>query len=389
MRRLAIIPNDPIDLYLSTGYTERWLKDYFNPSGFFDEVYSLAPYERAEEFRAGVSILPTPVDQLSRRLRELEIDVIRAYGGAHPCRVACAAKTSGIPVVVSVHDARPSELDLSVEDADVVLCVSATVKRLVSTRFTREEFLWELPNRIEFREMRSYSHADLADLSSRYPFKYKIVQVGRKSPEKNIETLIRSLRVLGPDYCLLAIGPGPTAEYERMAVEAGVSSRCFLLGAVPNDQLARYYSWADCSCTPSLTEAFPNVVIEALACGAAVVTSAIPAHVELIVDGENGLLVADYQNPVALADALRTACTDGDARRAIRQHARSSVGRFERSKVDALEASYYAKVLELESAGAFRSPVGTLVKRRLIQAARTFPQPIKDTLKPLKPLIGR
>ena len=109
----------------------------------------------------------------------------------------------------------------------------------------------------------------------------------------------------------------------------------------------------------------------------------------MIVDGENGLLVADYQDPVALADALRTACTDGDARRAIRQQARSSVGRFERSKVDALEASYYARVLELESAGAFRSPVGTLVKRRLLQAARTFPQPIKDTLKPLKPLIGR
>ena len=131
MRRLAIIPNDPIDLYLSTGFTESWLKDYFNPRGFFNEVYSLAPYERRKETRAGVSIIPTPVEQLSQRLRELHIDVVRAYGGAHPCEVAVAAKTTGIPVVVSVHDARPSHLDQSIVDADVVLSVSATAKRLV------------------------------------------------------------------------------------------------------------------------------------------------------------------------------------------------------------------------------------------------------------------
>ena len=383
MRRLAIIPNDPIDLYLSTGFTESWLKDYFNPRGFFNEVYSLAPYERRKETRAGVSIIPTPVEQLSQRLRELHIDVVRAYGGAHPCEVAVAAKTTGIPVVVSVHDARPSHLDQSIVDADVVLSVSATAKRLVATRFTRDEFLWDLPNRIDFTEMRPYPAADVADLSLRYPFKYKIVQVGRKSPEKNIETLIRSLRVLGPEYCLLAIGPGPTADYERIAAEEGVTDRCFLVGAVANDKLALYHSWADCSCMPSRTEAFHVALVEALACGAVVVASAIPAHDELIVDGTNGLLVSDYDNPVALAGALRAACTDGNLRRVTRQHARSSVERFERSKVDTLEASYYARVLELESAGAFRLPVGVRLHRQLRRAARGLPKPVKNTLRSL------
>jgi len=383
MRRLAIIPNDPIDLYLSTGFTESWLKDYFNPRGFFNEVYSLAPYERRKETRAGVSIIPTPVEQLSQRLRELHIDVVRAYGGAHPCEVAVAAKTTGIPVVVSVHDARPSHLDQSIVDADVVLSVSATAKRLVATRFTRDEFLWDLPNRIDFTEMRPYPAADVADLSLRYPFKYKIVQVGRKSPEKNIETLIRSLRVLGPEYCLLAIGPGPTGDYERIAAEEGVTDRCFLVGAVANDKLALYHSWGDCSCMPSRTEAFHVALVEALACGAVVVASAIPAHDELIVDGTNGLLVSDYDNPVALAGALRAACTDGNLRRVTRQHARSSVERFERSKVDTLEASYYARVLELESAGAFRLPVGVRLHRQLRRAARGLPKPVKNTLRSL------
>jgi len=383
MRRLAIIPNDPIDLYLSTGYTESWLGEYFNPRGFFHEVYSLAPYERGEGLKAGVTVLPTPVEQLPRKLRDLGIDVVRAYGGAHPCAVACAAKTNGIPVVVSVHDARPALLDPAIEAADVVLCVSTTVKRVVTGRFLRPDRVWMLPNRIDFAEMRPYSSEDTADLSERYPFKYRIVHVGRKAWEKNLETIIRSLRVLGDDYCLLALGPGPTAEYAKVAAEAGVADRCFLMGAVANDQLARYYSWADCSCTPSRTEAFPSVVIEALACGAVVVASAISAHAELIVDRENGLLVADYENPVALADALRTACTDIEVRRAVGEKARRSVEPFERSRVDTLEASYYAQVLELREAGAFKDPAGDRIRRSLTQAARSIPQPIKDTLRPL------
>lgn len=189
--------------------------------------------------------------------------------------------------------------------------------------------------------------------------------------------------MLGPEYCLLAIGPGPTADYERIAAEEGVTDRCFLVGPVANDQLALYHSWGDCSCMPSRTEAFHVALVEALACGAVVVASAIPAHDELIVDGTNGLIVSDYENPVALAVALRAACTDENLRRVTRQHARSSVERFERSKVDTLEASYYARVLELESAGAFRLPVGVRLHRQLRRAARGLPKPVKNTLRSL------
>src|SRR5215203_2733570 len=136
MRRLAIIANDPIDLYLSSGYGANWLRDYFNPAGFFDEVYSLAPYEHGNGAMVGVIAMPTPVEELPRRLRDLQIDVVRAYGGAHPCAIACSARAKNIPVVVSVHDALPEQLDRSIEAADVVWCVSETVRRLLSKTFT-------------------------------------------------------------------------------------------------------------------------------------------------------------------------------------------------------------------------------------------------------------
>jgi len=387
VRRLAIIANDPIDLYLSSGYSAGWLKSYFNPSGFFDEVYSLAPYECRDGSAVGVTAMATPAEELPRRLGELKIDVVRAYGGSHPCVIACGGKVSGIPVIVSVHDALPDLLDRSIADADVVLCVSETVRRLVANTCKQDSRTWLLPNRVDFAEMRPHAAEDTADLTREYPFKYRIVHVGRKVPEKNLDNLIRSLRLLGPDYCLLAVGKGPTAEYARIAAEEGVTERCFFIEAVANDQLARYFSWADCSCTPSRTEAFAVVVIEALASGAMVVGSAIPAIRELIADGENGLLITDYENPSAIAEVVRTACTDQLVRQVSMANARRSVERFERSQIDALEAGYYQKVLDLQAAGAFDVPLRKRIPSAIgRRARRTLLRPVKQTL---KPLIGR
>jgi glycosyltransferase involved in cell wall biosynthesis len=368
MRRLAIIPNDPIDLYLSSGYDAAWLRRYFNPGELFDEVYSLSPYEGAGASAVGVIAEPTPAAELAHRLRALRIDVARAYGGAHPCAIACAAKTDGVPVIVSVHDARPSLLDPLIREADVVLCVSDTVKRLAMTAFPRPDRVWLLPNRVSFEEMRQYGAVETVDVSARYPFTYSILHVGRKSPEKNLANLIRSLRLLGPEYGLVAIGKGSSAAYEQVAAEEGVSARCVFLDAVSNRELARYYSWATCCCMPSRTEAMCSVAIEALACGSMVVASDIPAFRECIVDGRNGLLIRDYEDPAAIAAALRTACTNQAVRETTMRQARRSVERFEQRRIDALEASYYERVLAMRDAGAFAASFGARCQRRLRRA---------------------
>ncbi len=96
---------------------------------------------------------------------------------------------------------------------------------------------------------------------------------------------------------------------------------------------------------PSRWEGFGIVFLEALACGAMVVTSGIPPMTEYITDGENGLLVDDYEDPDALAAVIRRACTDDTLREAIRARAPESVARFERERVDALEVEYYERAL--------------------------------------------
>jgi glycosyltransferase involved in cell wall biosynthesis len=72
--------------------------------------------------------------------------------------------------------------------------------------------------------------------------------------------------------------------------------------------LCHAYRSADALCQPCRVldedrDGIPNVLVEAMACGTPVVSTAVSAIPELVADGENGLLVAP-EDPIALADAL-------------------------------------------------------------------------------------
>ncbi|HEY2823632.1 MAG TPA: glycosyltransferase [Candidatus Acidoferrum sp.] len=119
-------------------------------------------------------------------------------------------------------------------------------------------------------------------------------------------------------------------EAARELREAGVSARFVLVGetdpgnptAISAEQLR---SWSDegvvewwghqsdmrkvlgqsnIVCLPSLREGVPKVLIEAAACGRAIVTTDAPGCREIVREGENGLLVP-VRNSKALADALK------------------------------------------------------------------------------------
>jgi glycosyltransferase involved in cell wall biosynthesis len=356
MKRLAVIPSDPIEAYLKAGYNRNWLEDYYNPCKFFDEVYLLSPHERGNPDLLGMKVIGTRPDELKKRLRDLNVDIVRAYGGYWACDMACDNKVNGVPVVVSVHDTRPELLYKSIRKADVIFCVSEGVRKLVLTKFRNSERVWILPNRINFSVMRPYSKDELGDLSDKYPFKYRILHVGRKTAQKNPETLIKALKTLGDEYCLLAVGRGDEEKYVELAEELGVSKQCYFIQSIKNEELARYYSWVDCMCTPSRWEGFGIVFIEALACEAIVVTSDIAPMNEYIKNMINGLLVKDYENPQALAQMIKLACTNGKVRESLKRNARKSVEDFEKSRVDELEVDYYKKTLLMGQKKRFNIP---------------------------------
>jgi glycosyltransferase involved in cell wall biosynthesis len=85
------------------------------------------------------------------------------------------------------------------------------------------------------------------------------------------------------------VGDGPDlAGCQKKAEKLGVTDHLTFLGASTNP--FHYLAQADMCIFPTLTEAFPMVVVESLIVGVPVIASRYPAVAEVIVDGENGLI---------------------------------------------------------------------------------------------------
>jgi len=73
--------------------------------------------------------------------------------------------------------------------------------------------------------------------------------------------------------------------------EQNLQQCVFLVGSRPNETLNLWYSAADISCLASLREGMPNVVLEALACGAPVVATRVGGVAEVLVSESLGILI--------------------------------------------------------------------------------------------------
>lgn len=345
LRRLAVVPSDPLEAYEKAGYGG-WLKDYYNPEGYFDEVWCLSPVETVPREAHGMRVVPTSAAQLPERLRELKIDVVRAYGGFWPADFAVGGRVPGIPVVVSIHDTDPSLVHDSVAQADHVLSISCAVRETLISRGVPAGKIVDFRNRVDLSVFaRVDDPAAREAFRRRFPGRYLALHVGRKTPQKNLETLIRAIETLGPDYAAIFIGRGDVAPYRELARGCGVLDRCHFVESVESTELSKYYSFTDVMCTPSLWEGFGIVFIEALACGSVVITSDIGPMNEYIVDGVSGILVRDYLDPKAIASAIARGCTDPALRATLSANARDAARPFGKERVDREEVSIYRRVM--------------------------------------------
>ena len=147
-----------------------------------------------------------------------------------------------------------------------------------------------------------------------------ILYVGHFGLRKGIPFLIRSMREVTkevPDAFLVCIGGVPSwlpkGEYwshlNALIEENGLEGKVLLLDRKANEALPAYYSAADIFVLPSYYEAFPKVLIEAMACERPVITSNLGGTRDSVEDGVNGKLV-DYADPIQLADAIVTILED-------------------------------------------------------------------------------
>jgi len=156
--------------------------------------------------------------------------------------------------------------------------------------------------------------------------------IARLAPVKNHKLLLDALARLDPRFYLVAIGDGPCrAELEAHARKLGIEGRVRFIGEVfPANTLHQCF---DVSVLCSLSEGFPNSLIEAMAAGTPVIATPVGGVTDVVKDGVTGLLVP-LDDPGRLADALRKLQAD------------SELGsRLGRAALDAVRARYHRDVV--------------------------------------------
>lgn len=136
-----------------------------------------------------------------------------------------------------------------------------------------------------------------------------IVYVGRLIEAKGLRELVTSvakLRQADPRVCAVVIGEGDfKTDLMQQITALGQASGIQLVGGKLPPQVAKYINAADLLTLPSWTEGYPNVLVEALACGCPVVATQVGGIPE-IVTPDNGVMVEPRQ-PDELQRGLKTA----------------------------------------------------------------------------------
>ena len=192
-----------------------------------------------------------------------------------------------------------------------------------------------------------------------------LLTVGNLKETKGQRLIIKSLPLvlsIYPDALLVVLGDGPDAAALReLAKGMNLAKQVRFIGAMQQEQLCRWYSAADVLVLASSSEGWPNVLLEAMACGTPVVASDVGGVREIVRDLRVGrvFLQRDEKSIAqAICEVLDQCSTVAEIRKYSEQY---SWDETSRSQAELFESM----VGRIDSAGTSAEKVRNYIQKGL------------------------
>lgn len=172
-----------------------------------------------------------------------------------------------------------------------------------------------------------------------------ILHVGTLQPRKNILVLLEALAVMGEAALPLILVGGKGWMFDEIfaRVEAlGLQDKVRFTGYVPDDDLLLWYNAATLLAFPSVYEGFGLPIVEAMACGTAVIAANASSMPEAA--GDAGVLF-DPHSPAELAERMVNVLADPARLATMREQGLAQAQKFSWERAGRETAVVYEKAL--------------------------------------------
>ena len=277
--------------------------------------------------------LRSPVEMLQRSVSwmadPIDADVVHCHTWYAHAGGLLSRLLYGTPLVITTHSLEPLRpwkreqlgrgYDFSswvektaLETADAIIAVSKETREEILQYFNVEPTrVRVIPNGIDVGQYRYTPETDAlekAGIPKGLPY---VLFVGRITRQKGIIHLVRAIRHLAPGLGAVLLAGQPDTpeigEEMKQGVDEVRKSRehvYWIPEMVSKRDAIQFYSHARVFCCPSIYEPFGIINLEAMACGAPVVASAVGGIKEVVVPDETGILVSFEQQTEAPFEAV-------------------------------------------------------------------------------------
>lgn len=221
-----------------------------------------------------------------------------------------------VPFVMTTHSLEPHRpwkreqlggaYDLSswieenaVNAADAVIAVSAGMKQdILDCYKVPASKIHVIHNGIDLAEYSRVPSTEALERNGVDPSRPYVLFVGRITRQKGIIHLVNAIPHIDPEAQVVLCAGAPDTPEIAAEMESSVArikgqhkNVIWIQGMLPKKDIIEFYSHAAVFCCPSIYEPFGIINVEAMACGAPVVASAVGGILEVVVPEKTGLLV--------------------------------------------------------------------------------------------------
>jgi len=208
--------------------------------------------------------------------------------------------------------------------AEFIITASESTKRDVMRFYSipeeRVSVVYEGVNHKKFKSEKS-SYSNIYQKYKLSPMHKYVFHISSETPRKNVDGLVKAFYKLKTKYKLtnLKLLKAGNPQYQRdrerllnLIKQLGLQEDVMFLGYVPKEDLPGLYSIAELFVFPSFYEGFGLPVLEAMACGTAVITSNTSSLPEIVNDA--GIMVNPH-NISDLAEAMHKVLRNEELRK--------------------------------------------------------------------------